>query len=61
MKISEALKWKHTGKTLGKGGQAQILEVVDKASDSEQTYALKPLGKNKPKQAYERFYREIKA
>jgi serine/threonine protein kinase len=61
MKIPETLKWKPTGKTLGQGGQAQILEVVDKTSDSTQTYALKPLGKNKPKQAYERFYREIQA
>jgi serine/threonine protein kinase len=61
MKIPETLKWKHTGKTLGQGGQAQILEVLDKSSDSTQTYALKPLGRNKPKQAYERFYREIQA
>jgi len=61
MKIPDSLKWKHTGKTLGQGGQAQILEVVDKTSDSTQTYALKPLGRNKPKQAYERFYREIQA
>lgn len=61
MKIPETLKWKHTGKTLGQGGQAQILEVVDKTSDSPQTYALKPLGRNKPEQAYQRFYREIQA
>src|SRR6266498_966006 len=61
MKIPDTLKWKHTGKTLGQGGQAQILEVIDKTSDSTQTYALKPLGTNKPKQAYERFYREIQA
>lgn len=61
MKIPDSLKWKHTGKTLGQGGQAQILEVLDKTSDSTQTYALKPLGRNKPQQAYERFYREIQA
>jgi len=61
MKIPDSLKWKHTGKTLGQGGQAQVLEVIDKTADSTQTYALKPLGRNKPKQAYERFYREIQA
>src|SRR5260370_5636533 len=61
MKIPVNLRWKPTGKTLGQGGQAQILEVTDKTSDSTQTYALKPLGKNKPKQAYQRFYREIQA
>jgi serine/threonine protein kinase len=61
MKIPDSLKWKHTGKTLGQGGQAQVLEVIDKTADSTQTYALKPLGKNKPKQAYGRFYREIQA
>jgi serine/threonine protein kinase len=61
MKIPDSLKWKPTGKTLGQGGQAQILEVLDKTSDAEQTYAMKPLRKNKPKQAYQRFYREIEA
>ena len=61
MKIPESLKWKATGRTVGEGGQAQILEVVDKTTESGQTFALKPLGKNKPKQAYERFYREIEA
>lgn len=61
MKIPDHLRWKPTGKTLGQGGQAQILEVIDKTSESPQTYALKPLGKNKPKQAYQRFYREIQA
>jgi hypothetical protein len=61
MKIPENLKWKHTGKTLGQGRQAQILEVLDKTSESTQTYALKPLGRNKPEQAYQRFYREIQA
>jgi serine/threonine protein kinase len=61
MKIPDSLKWKATGKTLGRGGQAQILEVVDKTSDSDHTYALKPLAKEKPHQAYQRFYREIEA
>ncbi len=61
MKIPESLRWKATGKTLGQGGQAQIKEVVDKTADSEHTYALKPLGKNKPEQAFKRFYREIAA
>lgn len=61
MKIPDSLRWKATGKTLGRGGQAQILEVVDKTSDSDHTYALKPLAKDKPHQAYQRFYREIEA
>lgn len=61
MKIPDHLRWKPTGKTLGQGGQAQIFEVIDKTSESTQTYALKPLAKNKPKQAYQRFYREIEA
>lgn len=61
MKIPDSLKWKATGKTLGRGGQAQVLEVTDKTSDSDHTYALKPLAKDKPRQAYQRFYREIEA
>jgi serine/threonine protein kinase len=61
MKIPESLKWKATGRTVGEGGQAQILEVIDKTTESDKTFALKPLGRNKPKQAYERFNREIQA
>src|SRR6185295_353460 len=61
MKIPDTLKWKPTGKTLGQGGQGKVHEVTDKATDSQQTYALKALAKDKPAQAYQRFYREIEA
>jgi hypothetical protein len=57
MRIPETLKWNHTGNALGQGGQAQILEVIDKTADSAQLYAMKVLRKGKPRQAYDRFYR----
>jgi len=59
MKIPENLRWKSTGKTLGEGGQGVVYEVVDKDKPDGPTWALKALAKDKPKRAYERFYREI--
>lgn len=61
MKIPENLKWKPTGKTLGGGGQAEVYEVIDKENSDSLPRALKALAKGKPKQAYDRFYREISA
>lgn len=59
MKIPENLRWKSTGKTLGGGGQGIVYEVVDKDKPDGPSWALKALAKDKPKRAYERFYREI--
>lgn len=61
MKIPPSLKWKSTGKTLGQGGQASVVEVTDETKEFAGTFALKGLSKGKPKQAYERFAREIEA
>jgi serine/threonine protein kinase len=61
MKIPKELRWKPTGRTLGEGGQAQVQEVEDSSGEYSGKYALKGLAKGKPKQAYERFYREITA
>ncbi|HEY3277833.1 MAG TPA: serine/threonine-protein kinase [Syntrophorhabdaceae bacterium] len=61
MKIPKSFRWQPTGKTLGAGGQAQVQEVEDSLGEYSGTYALKALGKEKPPQAYERFYREITA
>jgi len=61
MKIPPSLKWKSTGKTLGQGGQASVVEVTDETKEFSGTFALKGLSKGKPKQAYERFTREIEA
>ncbi len=61
MKIPETLKWKATGKTLGQGGQGVVHEVINKEEQNGKKYALKALSKGKPLEAYQRFYREIKA
>jgi eukaryotic-like serine/threonine-protein kinase len=61
MKIPKNIRWRPTGKTLGAGGQAQIQEVEDSAGEFSGKYALKALDKEKPHQAYERFYREVTA
>ncbi len=61
MKILSSLKWKSTGKTLGQGGQASVVEVTNETGEFSGTFALKGLAKGKPKQAYERFAREIEA
>jgi eukaryotic-like serine/threonine-protein kinase len=59
MRLPNIIKWKATGRTLGEGGQGQVMEVTDKASDGAITYALKGLSPGKPQKAYERFAREI--
>jgi len=61
VKIPKDLRWQQTGKTLGQGGQAQVQEVVDSLGEFTGMFALKGLAKDKPLQAYERFYREISA
>ena len=61
MKIPQDLKWKTTGGSLGQGGQAHVYEVYDESDPSKKIFALKALSKNKPREAYERFYREISA
>ena len=61
MRIPESLEWKSTGRTLGSGGQATVVEVKRASGSNEQTYALKALSKGKPQKAYERFGREIEA
>ncbi|MBD2123768.1 serine/threonine-protein kinase [Trichocoleus sp. FACHB-262] len=61
MKIPPSLNWKSTGKTIGQGGQASVVEVTDENKEFAGTFALKGLSKGKPKQAYERFAREIGA
>ncbi len=61
MKIPNNNRWKSTGTTLGQGGQAQVVAVTDSQGEFQGTYALKALQKNKPRQAYDRFVREIAA
>lgn len=61
MKIPANLRWKATGRTLGAGGQGQVHEVVDPATDGGKPFAMKILSGGKPEQAYARFYREIDA
>jgi eukaryotic-like serine/threonine-protein kinase len=61
MRIPKDLRWKPTGKTLGEGGQAQVLEVTDSLGKHPGTYALKALAQDRPRQAYERFTREVAA
>ena len=55
------LRWKATGRTLGAGGQGQVHEVTDPATDGGKPFAMKILSTGKPEQAYARFYREIEA
>jgi serine/threonine protein kinase len=59
MRIPKGLRWQPTGRTIGEGGQAQVREVEDSSGEFTGRYALKTLAKDKPRQAYERFYREI--
>lgn len=59
MKLPKTLRWQPTGRTLGAGAQAQVQAVVDSADEFSGTYALKALANGKPRQAYDRFHREI--
>ena len=61
MKIPSSSKWQSEGRTLGQGGQASVVEVIDKTGELTGKFALKGLSKGKPKKAYERFAREIEA
>ena len=61
MKIPIDLRWKATGRTLGQGGQATVVEVQDSRDEHPGNYALKGLASGKPAKAYERFVREIDA
>ena len=61
MKIPSDLKWQATDITIGKGGQATVIQVFDKNDDNHKPYALKALARGKPKKAYKRFIKEIEA
>jgi serine/threonine protein kinase len=59
MKIPSSIRWKHTGKTLGEGGQAAVFEVTDSQEEFQGLYALKAIKPGKPEIAYQRFGREV--
>jgi len=59
MKLPESIRWRSTGRTLGQGGQATVVEVEDKQGEFSGRYALKGLARGKPRKAYERFSREV--
>ncbi len=61
MKLPPNFRWHSTGRTLGSGGQGDVLEVTDSTGEFSGNYALKPLRPGKPRQAYERFNREVEA
>ncbi len=61
MKIPMNLRWKTTEKTVGEGGQAQVVLVIDKNAEFGGVWALKALKRDGPSQAYERFSREVSA
>jgi len=61
MKIPTDLRWKPTGRTLGQGGQATVVEVTDEGNEYTGSFALKGLSAGKPRKFYERFSREIEA
>ena len=59
MKIPDNLRWKSTGKTLGRGGQGDVQLVTDKNDPDGRKYALKTLRNVGSPQALQRFQREI--
>ena len=61
MRIPSEIRWKSTGRTLGEGGQATVVEVEDSRGELTGKYALKGLASGKPAKAYERFAREVEA
>lgn len=63
MKLPDELRWKSVKpeETLGQGGQAQVIAVIDGKGEFKGKYALKAMKAGKPKKAYERFEREITA
>ena len=61
MKIPTTLRWKSTGRTLGRGGQATVVQVRDDLNEHAGDFALKIIAKDRPDKVYERFAREIEA
>jgi hypothetical protein len=61
MKIPSSIRWKATGRALGEGGQAAVVEVEDSTGKIEGRYALKGLSPGRPPKAYERFARDALA
>lgn len=61
MKIPQSLRWRADGHTLGSGGQATVVSVVDATGELPGRYALKSLSAGKPSKAYARFAREVDA
>lgn len=62
-KIPETVPWTATGRTLGEGGQAQVVEVKPSAVAKVPAgaYAMKVLRSGCSRQAFERFKREVAA
>lgn len=60
MKFPKEFRWTFV-RTLGSGGQATVAEVSDSTRADGARYALKALTPTKPKQAFERFRREVAA
>jgi serine/threonine protein kinase len=61
MKIPPSIRWRATGRALGQGGQAAVVEVVDSKGEIQGRYALKGLSPGRPPKIYERFAREVGA
>ncbi len=61
MKIPRELRWQPTNRTLGQGGQGQVVVVTDTTGELNGECALKGLTKGKSSIAYERFAREVDA
>ena len=60
-KPPDGFRWRSTGKVLGKGGQAEVVEVEDKQNPTAGRFALKTLVPRKQGQALQRFKTEIGA
>ncbi|MDP1559971.1 MAG: serine/threonine-protein kinase [Pirellulaceae bacterium] len=61
MKIPPSFRWKPTGRTLGQGGQATVVEVTDSTGQHSGRFALKGLATGRPLKAYQRFEKEVAA
>lgn len=61
MKIPSSIPWQATGKTLGSGGQANVLLVTSREKTNGEQFALKALRNVGSAQAKARFQREITA
>lgn len=60
MKFPQGFRWKFV-RTLGGGGQGQVVAVADNDAGGDQEYALKKLAGDKPRKAYQRIAREVEA